>query len=68
MGELKKKQEATAGAIRKYEAMSSDAIDAELKASGLDAGPVIANVKAMVRAKMADWQSQGLAPAMKKRR
>ena len=73
MGELRKKpaprdsrQEDAKSVIAKYESMSREAIDAELRAKGIDAGPTVAAVTAMVHAKLAEWQS--VAPAMKKRR
>ena len=60
------RSEGAASVIAQYESMTPEAIDAELRAGGIDAAPTVAAVKAMVRAKLAEWQ--GLAPAVKKDR
>ena len=70
MAELKKKlararREDAASVIAHYEAMSSEAIEAELKAKNIDPRPTIAAVTALVRERLAEWRND--EPAMKRR-
>jgi len=42
--------------IKRFEAMSEEEVDAELERMHIDAGPTVASVLAIVRAKLEEWQ------------
>ena len=50
------RREDTASVIARYESMSSEAIEAELKAKNIDPRPTIAAVTALVRERLAAWR------------
>ncbi|HYI08310.1 MAG TPA: hypothetical protein VEK57_04505 [Thermoanaerobaculia bacterium] len=61
-------REDSARVIAQYEAMSSEEIEAELRAQNIDPRPTIAAVTSLVRERLAQWRAPGAMPAMKKRR